>query len=301
MTDIKNHEAITDVPAESQKSLLLDMAKKYGIEPLKFFTALKTTAFKQRDGSAPTNDQMISLLIIADKYGLNPFTKEIYAFPSGKGEIIPVVSVDGWSRIINDNPQFDGIEFVYSEVSIVPPGGKSCPEWIECVIHRKDRSQPTKVKEFLDETYQHARKFPGPWQTHTKRMLRHKALIQCARVAFSFSGISETDEAERILESFSARFENKLQPTIKDIPIKKPLALTSDLDSEALNLAKRVDIVGLKAIQRRVTQEHQAGDAEYINAKLESILNGGDSVIEHTTQAEHEMQQENYAEDYIPV
>lgn len=31
-------------------------------------------------------------------------------------------------------------------------------------------------------------------------MLRHKALIQCARVAFGFSGIYDQDETERIIE-----------------------------------------------------------------------------------------------------
>ena len=40
----------------------------------------------------------------------------------------------------------------------------------------------------------------GPWQTHTKRMLRHKSLIQCSRIAFGFTGIYDQDEAERIIE-----------------------------------------------------------------------------------------------------
>jgi len=40
----------------------------------------------------------------------------------------------------------------------------------------------------------------GPWKTHPHRMLRHKALIQCARVAFGYSGITEPDEAERIIQ-----------------------------------------------------------------------------------------------------
>ena len=31
------------------------------------------------------------------------------------------------------------------------------------------------------------------------RMLRHKALIQCARLAFGFTGIYDQDEAERII------------------------------------------------------------------------------------------------------
>jgi hypothetical protein len=32
-------------------------------------------------------------------------------------------------------------------------------------------------------------------------MLRHKAMIQCARLAFGFVGIYEQDEAERIVEA----------------------------------------------------------------------------------------------------
>jgi hypothetical protein len=32
-------------------------------------------------------------------------------------------------------------------------------------------------------------------------MLRHKAMIQCARIAFGFGGIYEQDEAERIVEN----------------------------------------------------------------------------------------------------
>jgi hypothetical protein len=35
-------------------------------------------------------------------------------------------------------------------------------------------------------------------------MLRHKALIQCARVAFGFAGIHDPDEAERIANAIDA-------------------------------------------------------------------------------------------------
>jgi len=35
-------------------------------------------------------------------------------------------------------------------------------------------------------------------------MLRHKALIQCARIAFGFSGIYDEDEAARIVETSAA-------------------------------------------------------------------------------------------------
>lgn len=61
--------------------LIQRFAERFSVDPNKLFDTLKATAFKQRDGSAPTNEQMMALLVVADQYGLNPFTKEIFAFP----------------------------------------------------------------------------------------------------------------------------------------------------------------------------------------------------------------------------
>ena len=36
------------------------------------------------------------------------------------------------------------------------------------------------------------------WQSHPRRMLRHKALVQCARVAFGLAGLYDPDEALRV-------------------------------------------------------------------------------------------------------
>ena len=163
---------------------------------------LKATAFKGEVSDA----QMTALLVVANQYALNPWTKEIYAFPDKNNGIVPVVGVDGWSRIINSHPQFDGIEFHHADEFVTMPGAKPAPEWIECHIHRKDRSRPVVVREYLDEVYRAPFKgkygdVTGPWQTHTKRFLRHKAMIQCARLAFGYGGIYDQDEAERIVEA----------------------------------------------------------------------------------------------------
>ncbi|MBJ6899981.1 recombinase RecT, partial [Vibrio cholerae] len=61
--------------------LIQRFAERSGVDPNKLFDTLKATAFRHRDGSAPTNEQMMALLVVADQYGLNPFTKEIFAFP----------------------------------------------------------------------------------------------------------------------------------------------------------------------------------------------------------------------------
>ncbi|WON77543.1 phage recombination protein Bet [Serratia sp. UGAL515B_01] len=152
---------------------------------------LKATAFS---GEA-TDAQFTALLIVANQYGLNPFTKEIYAFPDKQNGIVPVVGVDGWARIINEHPQFDGMEFVQD--------AESCT----CKVYRKDRNHPISVTEWMDECKREAFKsksgyeVKGPWQSHPKRMLRHKAMIQCARLAFGFAGIYDKDEAERVISA----------------------------------------------------------------------------------------------------
>lgn len=141
---------------------------------------LKATAFKGQ----VTDAQMTALMVVANQYGLNPWTKEIYAFPDRQNGIVPVVGVDGWARIINDHPQFDGMEF--------DQDGESCT----CAIYRKDRSRPTRVTEFLAE----CKRDTAPWKSHPRRMMRHKAMIQAARLAFGYGGIFDQDEAERIVE-----------------------------------------------------------------------------------------------------
>ena len=154
----------------------LDMGDGAGL-----IDTLKATAFKGQVSDA----QMTALLVVANQYGLNPWVKEIYAFPDRQNGIVPVVGVDGWSRIMNEHPQFDGIEFDQDD-------GKCT-----CIIYRKDRSRAIKVTEWMDE----CRRDTGPWKSHGRRMLRHKAMIQCARLAFGFGGIYDQDEAERIVEA----------------------------------------------------------------------------------------------------
>jgi phage recombination protein Bet len=181
--------AIAERAAAPKASILVKMADRFSVEPNKLLDTLKATAFKSDKGV--TNEQMISLLIVADQYSLNPFTKEIFAFPD-KGGIVPVVGVDGWSRIINEHPQFDGVTFSYE--------GDGNALACTCTIHRKDRSHPIAVTEYLAE----CKRGTGPWGSHPRRMLRHKALIQAARLAFGFAGIYDEDEAHRMREMGAA-------------------------------------------------------------------------------------------------
>lgn len=192
------------------------LAERLGMEGgEELVNVLKATAFKGQVSDA----QMTALLIVANQYGLNPWTKEIYAFPDKNNGIVPVVGVDGWSRIINEHPQFDGIEFKLDD--------ESCT----CIIYRKDRTHSTSVTEYMSECKRGA----GPWVTHPKRMLRHKAMIQCARLAFGFVGIFDKDEAERIAEidmGHIDRATGEVTPAAKpELPPYADEAIDANLDA----------------------------------------------------------------------
>ena len=59
-------------------------------------------------------------------------------------------------------------------------------------MYRWDRRVPTSVREYLLEV----RGLSAGWITHPRRMLRHKSMVQCARLSFGLVGIYDADEAE---------------------------------------------------------------------------------------------------------
>ena len=212
---------------------------------------LKATAFKS--GTQVTDAQMTALLVVANQYGLNPFTKEIFAFPD-KGGIVPVVGLDGWSRIINTHPQFDGMDFEQDS--------QSCT----CIIHRKDRSHPVRVTEWMEE----CKRGTGPWQSHPKRMLRHKAMIQCARLAFGFSGIYEQDEAERIVEADAPKKVNPDTGEIESILFDVTAALdTVDACTDTASLSAVWKDEGAKAATAKDKGGHAALKAAVLAKKAD--------------------------------
>lgn len=240
--------------APQRVSLLAKIAGRYNVEPAKMMTTLKATAFKSQ--TPATDEQMMALLIVADQYSLNPFTKEIFAFPD-KGGIVPVVGVDGWSRIVNEHPQFDGMTLTMSD------DGEACT----CVMYRKDRAHPISVTEYMKE----CKRGTQPWTSHPKRMLRHKAMIQCSRMAFGFAGIYDPDEAERIAKDMGTADEVVKPAGLAAVraAIAKPKAATIDMDTgEIAEPTPRSYAEFAEAI--KTAADAEAGLAE-LNAALKEV------------------------------
>jgi phage recombination protein Bet len=233
--EMSKSEAVQKTVAEP--SLINRMAAQYGVEPTKFIQALKQIAFKQSEGKEVTDQQLLCLMVIANQYNLNPFTQEIYAFPDKKGGITPIIGVNGWSKVINESKALDGIDFVYSEDIIEIDKAKKCPEWIECHIQRLDRGHPICVREYLEECY----KDTVPWNTHTKRMLRHKALIQCAKIAFSLTGVYDEEEGREILMQNNIP-ENSSKKPITSVPVAKKIEVKAEEPIDISDKVTEIDV-----------------------------------------------------------
>ena len=175
--------AIAVATPQQNLSVIASMAQNYGMRAEAFEATLRATVVPK----ACTREEFAAFVLVAREYGLNPILKEIYAIPKKGGGIQPIVGVDGWYNIMNKHPQFDALDFEDHT------DGQGNVTAITCRIHRKDRSRPICVTEYMDE----CRQGTEPWQRWPRRMLRHKAAIQAARVAFGFSGIVDPDEADR--------------------------------------------------------------------------------------------------------
>ena len=107
---------------------------------------------------------------------LDPLCEEIgfTQFEDGQWQVL--ITIEGCSKLLNQHPQFNGL--VFNQANTLIDG---VPEWIECTIHRKDREVPTTVREYLTEV----RGENSIWQKMPRRMLRHRALQQCVRLAIA--------------------------------------------------------------------------------------------------------------------
>ena len=123
------------------------------------------------------NTRTITLQLIT-QHRLDPKADEIDLVQYEAGQWQALITVNGWAKLINAQPAFCGIEFAESKEQ-----DGTIPRWMSCTIYRTDRVKPITVKEYLVEL-----KTEHPcWQVMPRRMLRHRAMQQCARLAFGIT------------------------------------------------------------------------------------------------------------------
>lgn len=240
MTAPENENRLDALPTE--KSPLARIADRHGIPTSRLLAVLRETVLPKpkRPEDAINDAELLAFLMTADRYGLDPVMKQIYAFQGKGGGIVPIVGVDGWANIINSQSMCDGFTFIENrkdDGTLVS---------ITCRMKVKGREIATEVTEYLQE----CKRNTEPWKEMPTRMLRHRALIQCARVVFGISGIYDEDEGRdiasgSIANGLSERDQqaDKLRRTIEDA--KEAKAKREAQPTEPAEVWSKVDAVDL--------------------------------------------------------
>ena len=189
---------------------------------------------KNQHGAQASNAELAVITGVCATYGLNPLVKECAAFISG-GKLQIVVMIDGWYKLVNRQPDYDGVEF---EDHFSDKGDLVSTT---CKMYLKTRGRPVCVTEYLAECRDPK---SSVWQKWPARMLRHKAFIQAARMAFGISEVVDDDEAARITGS----------RTEKDIT---PASTAPSIDWQAINdmMAECADLETLKGVAGSLRRE----------------------------------------------
>ncbi|WP_438978660.1 recombinase RecT [Polynucleobacter sp.] len=119
---------------------------------------------------------ILTLLRMMQSLHLDPLSEEIGFTQYEDGQWQVFITIEGCSKLLNQHPQFNGLHFTQADTLI-----DGLPEWIECSIYRKDREVPTTVREYLAEV----KGENEIWKKMPRRMLRHRALQQCVRLAIA--------------------------------------------------------------------------------------------------------------------
>jgi hypothetical protein len=144
---------------------------------------------------------LLHLLRIARELTLDPLKEEVLL--TQYEQIWQVsISVDGWIKLINQHPCFAGIAFTESTES-----NEGIPLWIECTIHRSDRVLPITTREYFCEV----KNDTEIWNKMPRRMLRHRALQQCARIAMGITPPNATEKLGALPESTLSKIKTKPQ------------------------------------------------------------------------------------------
>jgi phage recombination protein Bet len=117
---------------------------------------------------------------ICKSTGLNPFLKEIWFVP-GVGVM---AGRDGYLRVANEHPQFDGME------TLIERGPDNKPLKATCRVYRKDRSHPITCEAYYNEY----RKGSSVWQTYPSAMIGKVAEVMALKRSFSINGVVSEEE-----------------------------------------------------------------------------------------------------------
>lgn len=140
-----------------------------------------------------TDSQFRMFIEVCRATGLNPFLKEIWFVPS----VGVMAGRDGYLRVANDHPMFDGME------TVVERNEQNIPIKATCSVWRKDRAHPIKCEAYYSEY----KKAGQVWNTYPSAMISKVAEVLALKRSFSINGVVTEEEIGAQAEDTKTRVE----------------------------------------------------------------------------------------------
>lgn len=148
-------------------------------------------------------------MTVCSELDLNPARKEVAAFYAPDKGLTTFVMIDGWLTLANRQPDFDGWELVENRDK------DGTLTSVTCKVFRKGRTRATEVTVKMSEW----RVGGSPqWMMKPEWMLQLKSIKQGLRLAFSFAGLTDDDEA------YAMHGPQKAAETVQEAPKGPQLA-----------------------------------------------------------------------------
>lgn len=157
-----------------------------------------------------TENELKLLLYLSKEYNLDPLKKEIYFLKYG-GRCTYITSRDGYLKIANHNPAFNGLEsdvvYLGDKLTKRDDGSlhieygdahlsfdKTKLTGAFCTVFRKDRDKSIVVFVSIKDYY---KKGAPIWEQYTNAMILKVAEAMALKRAFAISGLTTQEEIER--------------------------------------------------------------------------------------------------------
>lgn len=136
---------------------------------------------KQTVAKGATDAQLRMFLEVCKRTGLDPFLKEIWYVPE-KG--IVMAGRDGYLRVANEDPNFDGME------TRVFRDDRKVPVKATCTVWRKDRQHPIVCEAYFSE---YVKQSPV-WKQYPSAMISKVAEVLALKRSFAINGVVAEEE-----------------------------------------------------------------------------------------------------------
>lgn len=205
----ENMPRMASVPAavsRDDRSLSEVVAAAHRVSADKLWDIIKNNiiSIASKDHDPVTDAEVMHVLTVMNRYSLDPFVKQIYAFRH-KGKLQVSVAIDGWVAVANRHDAFEGVEYEFPpmEEMVDTPAGKKCWSWVKATCHVAGR-KPTVAYAFLDEWYAPSKYNDGTgnWEKYPTHRLKSKAYTLSVREGLGIALYDDADREQLVMADF---------------------------------------------------------------------------------------------------